>query len=348
MNTLLQKELTVELPEGFTARGAKMEDVEPALALFNRWSRSVVGRDEITDLQAIRKEWVSPGFDPMRDIRLVFAPNGQMAGYIEVWTTSKPLVHPWMWGRVDPDYEDLGIGTWLMNWAEERALRELPTTPVELRFAPRVGTFREAERPKRLFEDLGYRHIRSSYHMLIEMDSLVPEPVWPAGIALRTYNPETDAEAVYRADIESFRDHFGFVEPPFEEGFARFKHFVLDDKSFDPTMLFLAIDERSAEIAGFNISQEHSFDDPDKGWVATLGVRRAWRKRGIGLALLRHSFNEFYRRGLRKVGLGVDAQNLTGALRLYESAGMHVQQAYDQYEKELRPGTEISVQSLSE
>jgi ribosomal protein S18 acetylase RimI-like enzyme len=77
-----------------------------------------------------------------------------------------------------------------------------------------------------------------------------------------------------------------------------------------------------------------------------LGVRRPWRKRGLGLALLHHSFNEFYRRGKRKVGLGVDAQNLTGALRLYEKAGMHVDQAYDTYEKELREGTEISVQSL--
>ena len=79
----------------------------------------------------------------------------------------------------------------------------------------------------------------------------------------------------------------------------------------------------------------------------TLGVRRPWRKRGLGLALLRHSFNEFYRRGKRKVGLGVDAQNLTGALRLYENAGMHVDQTSDLYEKEMPPGTEISVQSLS-
>lgn len=74
---------------------------------------------------------------------------------------------------------------------------------------------------------------------------------------------------------------------------------------------------------------------------------RPWLKRGIGRALLRHSFNEFYRRGKRKVGLGVDAQNLTGALRLYEGAGMHIDQAYDHYEKELRPGTELSVRSLS-
>ena len=75
-------------------------------------------------------------------------------------------------------------------------------------------------------------------------------------------------------------------------------------------------------------------------------MRRQWRKRGIGLAL-QHSFNEFYRRGKRKVGLGVDAQNLTGALRLYENAGMHVHIASDLYEKELRAGTEITVQSLS-
>ena len=348
MNTQLQKESIVELPEGFTARGARMEDLEPALALYNRWSRSVIGRDEITDVQAVRDEWVSPNFDPAQDIRLVFAPNGQMVGYIEVWTTSKPLVHPWMWGRVDPDYEDLGIGTWLMDWAEQRALQELPNVPAELRFAPRVGTFREAEKPKRLFEDMGYRHLRSSYHMLIQMDAPVPEPVWPEGITPRTFNPETDAEAAYHAMEDSFRDHFGFVEQPFEEGFQRFRHFVLDKQDFDPTLLFLAIDDTSGEIAGCNICQLHAFDDPDKGWVGTLGVRRPWRKRGIGLALLRHSFNEFYRRGQRKVGLGVDAQNLTGALRLYESAGMHVEQAFDQYEKELRPGMEISVQSLSE
>jgi mycothiol synthase len=250
-----------------------------------------------------------------------------------------------MWGRVDPDYEDLGIGTWLMHWAEQRALRELPNLPAELRFAPRVGTFREAQKPKRLFDDLGYQHIRDSYHMLIEMDALVPEPVFPEGITLRSYNVETDAALVYRAVEDSFRDHFGFVEQPFEEGLKRFRHFWEDEDS-DPTLMFLAVD--GEEIAGINLCRPHSFDDPEIGWVGTLGVRRPWRKRGLGLALLRHSFNEFYRRGKHKVGLGVDAQNLTGALRLYESAGMHIHQVFDLYEKELRPGMEISVESLSE
>jgi len=346
MNAQIQKEMIVELPKGFTVRGAQLEDVEPALILFNDWSQSVIQADEITDANSIRTEWVSPGFDPARDIRLIFSPEGEMAGYVEVWTTSKPLVDPRIWGRVHPKYEGLGIGTWLLKWAEQRILPELKSVPDGLRVASRVGTYRQAEKSRRLFEDLGFHYIRTFYHMVIEMDTPVAEPVWPAGITVRTCNPEMDGEAVYRADEDAFRDHFGFVEEPFEEGFERFKHFHLEYEGYDPTLTFIAMD--GDEIAGTNLCRPHSQYDHDMGWVASLGVRRPWRKRGIGLALLRHSFNEFHRRGKRKVGLGVDAENLTGALRLYENAGMHVDRAYDLYEKELRAGTEISVQSLSQ
>lgn len=345
MNIYLQEEMIVDLPEGFTARGATLHDLETALKLFNRWSRSVIGRDELVDLDVLRNDLQSPGFNLEEDTRVVFAPNGQMAGYIEAWTTVKPPVHPWIWMRVDPEFEEMGIETWLIRWAEQHILRVLPDVPAGLRFAPRMGTYREAETARKLFEALGYQHIRSSYHMLIEMDAPVPAPEFPLGITLRTYIPGTDAEAAYRAQIDSFRDHFGFVEGPFEEGLKRFKHFW-EDETTDPSLLFLAMD--GEEIAGINLCRSQAFDDPNMGWVGTLGVRRPWRKRGLGLAFLRHSFNEFYRRGKHKVGLGVDAQNLTGALRLYENAGMHVHQAFDQYEKELRPGREISVQSLSE
>jgi mycothiol synthase len=296
-------------------------------------------------VDSVRTEWTSPGFDPAEDIRLVFAPNGELAGYIEVWTTSKPPVHPWIWGRVDPNYEGKGIGSWMLHWAEEHALRLLPDIPAELRFAPRIGIWHPAEKSKKLFEDFGYQYIRSNYHMLIEMDAPVPEPQFPIGITLRTFNPETDAEAVYRADTEAFRDHYGFVESPFEEGFKRFKHFHIEHEGFDSSLWFIAMD--GDEIAGVNLCRPHSFDDPDMGWVGSLGVRRPWRKRGLGMALLRHSFNEFYCRGKRKIGLGVDAQNLTGALRLYENAGMHIHRAFDNYEKEVRPGKELTVQTLS-
>ena len=344
MNTQIQKEMIVELPEGFTTRGAVLEDVDTALKLFNRWSQSVIHEDEITDAVAIRTEWVSPGFDPAEDIRLVFAPNGEMVGYIEVWTTVKPPVHPWMWGRVDPAYEGKGIGTYLLTWAEARARKAMAEVPVELRVAPQVGTYQQAESAKQLFVDMGYQYIRSVYTMRINMDTPLLTPELPAGITLRTYNPETDLEAVYHAVDDSFRDHYGHIDMPFETGLQRFKHFMTSYEGFDPTLWFIAMD--GDKVAGICLCRETSYDNPDVGYINTLGVLRPWRKRGIGLGLLRHSFCELYRRGKRKAALGVDAQSLTGALRLYENAGMYVHQAFDRYEKEIRSGKEISVQSL--
>jgi ribosomal protein S18 acetylase RimI-like enzyme len=87
-------------------------------------------------------------------------------------------------------------------------------------------------------------------------------------------------------------------------------------------------------------------EDPDMGWVNQLCVRKSWRRQGLGMALLLTGFNEFYRRGKRRVGLGVDATSLTHATRLYEKAGMHVTQQHDTYEKELRPGKDIVLKSL--
>ena len=344
MTAQLQEELISSLPKGLTTRGATLDDVEPALQLYNRWSQSVIHEDEFTDIEAVRNEWVSPGFDPAHDIRLVFEPDGEMVGYIEVWTTAKPPVHPWIWGRVDPHYEGIGIGTYLLTWAEARAKRALDEVPAGFRFAPRLRTFQQADGSKRLFKDMGYQHIRTSYNMRIDMGSPPPTPVWPEGIALKIYDPERDLEAVYRADMEAFRDHFGFVEEPFEQGLERFKHFMAGYEGFDPSLWFLAMD--GEEIAGVCLCRKESYDNPEVGFVNSLGVRRPWRKRGIGLALLLHAFGEFYLRGQRKAGLGVDAENLTGALHLYENAGMHVHQASDIFEKEIRPGKEISVQSL--
>ena len=344
MNTALEKS-KVELPKGFTVRGANLNDVEPAMNLFNIWSWSVIHQDDITDAGAIRNEWISPGFDPARDIRLIYSPDGMMVGYVEVWTTAKPPVHPWIWGRVHPEFGGLGIGTWLLQWAEERACRVLDELPADLRFAPRVGVYRPAKDSKKLFEDIGFEQIRSSYQMRIDLEKAPPAPLWAEGITIKTADPEKDLQAVYEADNESFRDHFGYVEQPFEEGLARFKHFMMGE-GFDPSLWFLAMD--GSEITGICLCRPTSYDDPDVGWVNILGVRRPWRKCGVGLALLQHSFCEFYQRGKRKVGLGVDAENLTGALRLYEKAGMHVHLVFDLYEKTIRSGREISVESLSE
>jgi len=89
-------------------------------------------------------------------------------------------------------------------------------------------------------------------------------------------------------------------------------------------------------------------EDLKLGWVDNLAVLRPWRQKGLGMALLLHSFAEFHRRGIYTVGLGVDSQNLTGATRLYERAGMHIALQSDTYQKELRAGKELSTQSITD
>ena len=106
-----------------------------------------------------------------------------------------------------------------------------------------------------------------------------------------------------------------------------------DRGSHGAAVWFLA--EDGGEIAGFALCHPHPSGDPAVGRVAALGVRPRWRRRGLGLALLLHSFAAFRERGASEVRLEVDAENPTGAVALYERAGMSVVRRYDTYEKRL-------------
>jgi mycothiol synthase len=132
---------------------------------------------------------------------------------------------------------------------------------------------------------------------------------------------------VYEADMEAFSDHWDFHVEPFAVWCER----TVERDDFDPSLWLIAWD--GDEVAGFSLNSWHSSGDPTYGWIHVLGVRRRWRRRGLGSALLRASFREFGRRGGTRVGLAVDAENLAGAVALYERVGMRMDRRYDVYEK---------------
>ena len=327
-------------------RPVRQEDLEAVVTLVNEVSQRLEATNETT-LADIGGFWKTPGLSLEDDIRIVFSPTGKTLGYVEALTLQQPPVHPFIWLRVHPDHSDEGVGEALLEWAEKRVRRVLDLIPEDLRVSMTSFNVSGYEPAAKLLESHGFMLIRHSFNMHIDFTEEPPAPIWPEGIELKPFDPQSDAEAVYRAVNESFSDHFGHIDEPFGQGFARFRHLMMEDEEvFNSDLWFLAVEED--EIVGISLCRVHPAEEPPMGWVSTLGVRRPWRKRGLGLALLRHSFGEFYRRGFRKVGLGVDASNLTGALRLYENAGMYVARRYDRYEKELRPGKELMTTELSE
>jgi mycothiol synthase len=341
--------LTAEFNElsnqGFTVRPAKMEDLPVATDLFNACSLSTIGVHAFQDDET-RIIWETPGFNMESDTRIILSPQGDLVGYIDVWDLSEPPVHPWAWGRVHPKWERRGIGTALVTWAQNRARKAIPRVPENVRVSMLTSTLATHEPTKALFESLHMKPVRHSWRMMIDLTTSPITPEWPQGITLVSYNHPQDAEALYRVEEEIFEDHWGYVQQSFESGYEKWLHHTTNRSDFDPTLWKLAMD--GDEIAGILRCRPQDDEDPEMGWISSLGVRRTWRGRGLGLALLLHAFSEFQRRGKQRVGLGVDAENLTGATRLYEKAGMHVERQYTTYEFELRHGREISKQTIND
>jgi mycothiol synthase len=171
----------------------------------------------------------------------------------------------------------------------------------------------------------GFTPIRHAFTMLIHLEGERVRPEWPEGIEVRPWR-EADDATVHATLQESFADHFGFEPRSFDEWLQA----VNAQAETDRSLWWLAVE--GDDVAGVAVCSWHSSGDRTFGWVNELGVRSRWRRRGLGLALLRHAFAELGARGATRVGLGVDAENTTGAVRLYERAGMHVARRYDTWE----------------
>jgi mycothiol synthase len=250
----------------------------------------------------LRTEWSSPRIDLERDARI------EANAYVLVESFDEDRVWVGIDGR--PSRE-------LIDWAEARAL-ELGTRILS-------GAWSTNGAVLEVLEQRGFRLVRHSHRMLIDLDQPTPEPTWPDGIELRTFEPG-DERLFYDVHQETFQDSWEPIDEPYDE----WAHWLLSPPTFVPELWFLAAE--SGRPAGIAICHPHS-SMLDHGWIRILGVKRNWRRRGVGRALLYHAFTEFRRRGLVAAGLGVDAESLTGAHRLYEEVGMRVHARFDIYEK---------------
>jgi ribosomal protein S18 acetylase RimI-like enzyme len=234
-----------------------------------------------------------------------------------------------------------------MGWGESRARQAIPRCPAEAKVVQHVACDVRHQPSIDLFLERGFAYNRSFYTMRIDLTEAPPAPVLPKGILIRSARLPEELAKVVHTDRDGFRDHWGYVDSPFEEEFAHWKHEMETDSEFDASLWFVAVEEATGRFAGVNLCRSKGWNEPSLAWVSSLAVRREYRQQGLGLALLQHSFGEFWRRGLPNIGLVVDASNLTGALRLYERAGMSVYLQRNVYEKVLRDGVDMMTTQLS-
>lgn len=333
----------VTLGKGYNFRNATHDDLEALLDLFNQYWEEMTGVVKFT-VEDFKTIFTTPGFNLDASAGVVTSPRGENVAGILVIDLGDPPIHPNVYGCVRQGYEGRGIGRFILQWAEERARQAINRCPPKARVSMYIQTAPSHQATIQLLDGLGLVPVRYSWFMMRDLDEVPPQPNWPAGIQVQTRDSFDDLDTILRAADEAFEDHWGHVDRSGdEERIKRFRHSIENDGDHDPSLWFLAMD--GDDIAGVALCSTRLGTDRDTGVVETLGVRRPWRRQGLGLALLHHAFGEFHSRGYKRVGLGVDTQNLSGATRLYQKAGMQVTHEFVVYEKELREGEELSKQS---
>lgn len=297
----------------YSVRPATPDDIEAVYGLMARQNIADYGEAMLT-IDDLKKSWQTINFET--ETCMAYE-DGKLAGYAELRDGDSAYIYL-------EDRNDVDLGFQLLKILEEEALNQ-NTGGVVL-----VTRISESNKSlSRLFASNGYRSDLSFLMMELTMSEPPAAPRWPDQIHVRTFILAQDEYATFQADEEASQDK-GYHQPLSFQNWV--KRMGMDRESFDPSLWFLAVAEDEIVGVALNVLAGAA----NAGWVDHLSVRPAWRNRGIGKALLLHTFGEFYRRGVQVVKLSVDSRSLTSAPHLYESVGMTTIQQYHIYKKELR------------
>lgn len=277
-------------------------------------------------------------YDPALDLVILeTVSDGRFAGYSRVEWNDSNDGERWYEAVciVDPAFRRRGLGSLFLAWSEQRR--------AEIAAEHAAGPL-ATDRPRALttfifdgdvggavlLAGAGYVPFRRFATMRRPDLDNIPTIALPAGLELRPVTRETAAmRQVFEADVEAFRDHFGWSEAS-DEKFAEF----VEDPDIDPDLWLVAFD--GGEIAGAILNGIHASPDGDRsGWLDSIFTRRPWRKRGLARSLIARSLVLLRDRGMTAASLGVDLTNPNEALALYESCGFRAVSGATSYRKPL-------------
>lgn len=325
-----------------TLRSPGIEDLEAVTTLVNRYCRAFTGA-ECTSSEVISVSWSRPHFNLGTDARVLLDEEDRIVGYCRSKNSLSPHETNDIELAVDPDaFPEQAMRepfSALLAWADERARERLNRAPPDARVVNGTMVDTNENLLRNILEETGYQEVRRLYRMTVDLPQAPPAPELPAGVSVHSFADYPDFVRPYRALREAFKDHVFHVETPEEDGLASLRHRFATDSQMDPNLCVVLVD--GDEIAASAITRRESDEDSDAGYIIALGVRKPWRRRGLGSALLVESFRRIHAAGKRRAMLHVDTDNITGATRVYERAGMVNDRTITILEKEIRPGREL-------
>jgi ribosomal protein S18 acetylase RimI-like enzyme len=280
-------------------------------------------------------EQIASGYDnlercePERDL-LVAGVDGLPIGYGRVWWDQEadgPLIYRQIC-FLDPTFAGRGIGSTLFAWNEKR-LREIAAghDGPDKRFEAWVNDRNAAATA--LVRNAGFEPVTYAAEMVRpSVDNLPAHPL-PDGVEIRPVREE-DMRTIWEAEVEAFRDHWGYVEQG-EESYQRFLAFPYND----PTLWKIAWDDEgvAGQVKSFIDTAQNEEHGRNRGWTEAISTARRWRRRGLAKALIVESIHELALRGMTEVALGVHTENPNGAFDLYAGLGYEVVDTSTTYRK---------------
>ncbi len=231
---------------------------------------------------------------------------------------------------IKPEWRDKGIEQVMIQWCETRLKNLASEHPQDSeRF---LQTFSTAQKTGfcHILEELGYHAARFGFEMSRPLEE-IPSAELPEGIEARPAQKQHYRD-IWNASIEAFRDHWGFAEPS-EEDYISYK----ESKYFQPELWQVAW--KDDQIAGSVLNYiDHDYNqkyNKKRGWTEEITTQRQWRRHGIARALIVRSMHMHKALGMTEVALGVDTNNPTGALKLYESLGYKQDKTFITYRKQI-------------
>lgn len=269
---------------------------------------------------------------------LIAEAAGQVVAYGRVLWFDEDATTNRLYGHVAftlPDWRGQGLGLQLLRWLEDR-LRAIAATQTQtgVRFFQVWHVSDHEIARRKLLERAGYAPVRYFCTMVRPTLDDIPDAPLPPGLEVRPV--QTDhRRAIWEASVEAFRDHWGFSEPTEDD----YESWLTDPVEYQPDIWKIAWDVNTHQVAGmvrgFIHHEQNQQFNRLRGWTENIAVRRPWRKRGLARALIAENLRELKARGMTEAALGVDTENPTGALRVYESMGFRAVEQRAVYRKPL-------------